>query len=376
MQDQDTPSSAGWRIGESICLELDFALSAITGYFEDAILPEDLFTFLQRIPPEWKTELRALIGGSRGFYSILESGAYLAGVLTESDYSQATLAIRELSLGTALERLAGQAASLGIEPQVDLSPVPRLVDLYVRMHAAYFQALGFNLSMDDLQILEMRRDIGIFAHIFSGEDLHTRFWHWLDRFYYEAYRPWRQARRDTVEDAMERASGVLGGRNKTGVPPDIAWLPPQNPLLRYPELTAAVKSGRIPVYFCGQPFGMSDTWSLHPGLLIASFDEPGILYKKFLTYADDLAERAHALADPTRLVILRIIRYFGMDNTGIAAFLGLSRPTVSIHARVLREAGLIRTHADGRSVRHEINTPEVRRLFQELEKFLALPDEN
>jgi DNA-binding transcriptional ArsR family regulator len=64
-----------------------------------------------------------------------------------------------------------------------------------------------------------------------------------------------------------------------------------------------------------------------------------------------------------------------MDNTEIAAFLGLSRPTVSIHARILREAGLIRTHADGRSVRHELNTPEVRRLFEELEKFLALPEE-
>ena len=376
MQDQDTPSSAGWRIGESICLELDFALSAITGHFEDAILPEDLFAFLQSLPPDWKTELRALIGGSRRFYSILESGAFLAGVLTGNDYSQATLAIRELSLGTALERLAGQAASLGIEPQVDLSPVPQLVDLYVRMRAAVYQGLGFNLSMDDVQVLEMRRDIEIAVHILYGEDLHTRFWHWLDRFYYEAYRPWRQAHRDTVEGAMERASVVLGSRDKTGVAPDIDWLPAQNPILRYPELTSAVKSGRVSVYFWGQPFGMSDIWSLLPGLLICSFDEPGILYKKFLAYADDLAGRAHALADPTRLVILRIIRHFGMDNTEIAAFLGLSRPTVSIHARVLREAGLIHTHADGRSVRHELNTPEVRRLFQDLEKFLALPEEN
>jgi DNA-binding transcriptional ArsR family regulator len=375
MQNQDIPSSAGWRIGESICMELDLALSAITGQFEDAVLPEDLFTFLQSLPPDWKTELRALIGDSRGFYSILESGAVLADVLTESDYSQATLAIRELSVGAALERLTGQAASLGIEPQVGLSPASQLIDLYVRLRAAAYQALGFNLSMTGLQVLEMRRDIEITVHILDGEDLHARFWHWLDRFYYEAYRPWRQARNDVVEGAMERASVVLGGRNKTGVAPDIAWLPAQSPILRYPEFTNAVNSGKVTVYFWGQPFGMSDSWSLLPGLLICSFDEPGALYKNFLTYADDLAKRAHALADPTRLMILRIIRYFGMDNTEIAAFLGLSRPTVSIHARILREAGLIRTHADGRSVRHELNTPEVRRLFEELEKFLALPEE-
>jgi len=238
--------------------------------------------------------LSALIGGSGGFYSILESGAFLAGVLTESDYSQATLAIRGLSLGTAFERLAGQAASLGIESQADLAPVAQLVDLYVRTRASVYQALGFNLSMDDIQVLEMRRDIEVFARILAGEDLHTRFWHWLDRFYYEAYRPWRQAYHETVEDATERASSVLGGRNKTGVPPDTSLLPVQNPILRYPELTSAVQSGRVSVYFWSQPFGMSDIWTLLPGLLICSFDERGLLYNKFLTYADDLAGRARA----------------------------------------------------------------------------------
>jgi DNA-binding transcriptional ArsR family regulator len=59
----------------------------------------------------------------------------------------------------------------------------------------------------------------------------------------------------------------------------------------------------------------------------------------------------------------------------MAAYLGLSRPTVSIHARVLREAGLIHSWEEGRITRHEINPEAVRKLFSELESFLDLPPE-
>jgi DNA-binding transcriptional ArsR family regulator len=375
MQDNKILSGPGWRIGESICLELDIALSAVAGHFEESILPEDLFGFLQSIPTNWKSELRTLLGVTHGFYSILESLGFLAGVLTVRDYGQATLAIRELNVQSAIDLLANLAAELGIEPVEGLDPLLCLIELYVRIRLAAYQAVGFNMSMDDIQAIEMRHDIEKAALTLYGEELHTRFWHWMDRFFYEAYHPWRLAHQDTVEQAVQRASGVLGASQKTGAPPELSWLPAQNPILRFPELTAAVKSGKIQVYFFSQPFGLSDVWSLTPGLLICSFAEPGVLYQNFLAYSRDLARRAQAIADPTRLVILRIIRYFGMDNTEIAAYLGLARPTVSIHARILREAGLIHSHADGRAVRHEIDGGEVRRLFQDLENFLALPDE-
>jgi len=65
----------------------------------------------------------------------------------------------------------------------------------------------------------------------------------------------------------------------------------------------------------------------------------------------------------------------GMANTEIAEYLGMSRPTVSVHAKILRQAGLIRSRQDGRLVRHEIVPAEVRRLFHDLERFLDLPEE-
>ena len=121
--------------------------------------------------------------------------------------------------------------------------------------------------------------------------------------------------------------------------------------------------------------GWLNSTALFPGLLIVSFAEPGAIYETFRAHAADVAARAAALADPTRLIILRIIRHYGMINTEIAGYLGISRPTVSIHAKILREAGLIRSTPQGRLVRHELVPAEVRRLFNDLERFLDLPQE-
>jgi ArsR family transcriptional regulator len=203
---------------------------------------------------------------------------------------------------------------------------------------------------------------------------HTQFWHWLDRFYYEFYRPWREAKAKSMELAEKRAITALGATKGTSVPPDMTWIPEPSPLVRYPDIQAAVQAGRLRVFFWVEPFGQADSWSLYPGWLLLSFAEPKLLYDNFQDFAQDVASRAKALGDPTRLIILRMIRHFGMINTEIADALGLARPTVSVHAKILREAGLIRSKQDGRQVLHEIAPSEVRRLFHDLEEFLDLPD--
>ena len=55
----------------------------------------------------------------------------------------------------------------------------------------------------------------------------------------------------------------------------------------------------------------------------------------------------HALSDPVRLEIVRHLA--GCDECSCGGFdIGLSKPTLSHHFRVLREAGVIRTRPDGR----------------------------
>jgi DNA-binding transcriptional ArsR family regulator len=124
-----------------------------------------------------------------------------------------------------------------------------------------------------------------------------------------------------------------------------------------------------------EPFGLADTWLVLPGEVFVSFAEPGEIFENFYSSTQILAKKIQALADPTRLIILRLIRNMGMTNTDMAEFLQISRPTVSIHAKILREAGLIRTEQDGRIMRHEIIPEHVHQLLKDLNRLLDLPPE-
>lgn len=367
--------NAGWTIGQSAALELDVALTAIGGYFVAGGLPEDFTVMLQALPAGWRAEWAELLDNSKGLLSLLEPAAYLAGVLLEADYSRATLAIRELTVEAALERLAEPAGRWAVTAGSGLSPQERLVEMSSRlMHAVYAEA-GFEVAEQDRTIRRFRQNMDRVVRILPGGDWHARFWHGLDRFTYRFYLPWREQRAGLLADLEKQAAGVLGAKEKTGQPPETAWLPAQNPLLRYPELQAAVKAGRLKVLFWVEPFGLADTWSLWPGRVIVSFAEAGVLYEKFQAFAHDVAARTKALADPTRLMMLRLIRHFGAINTEIAAYLNLARPTVSVHAKILREAGLIRSRTEGRAVRHEIVPEELQRLFVDLVYLLDLPND-
>jgi DNA-binding transcriptional ArsR family regulator len=59
-------------------------------------------------------------------------------------------------------------------------------------------------------------------------------------------------------------------------------------------------------------------------------------------------EVASAIADPVRREILLMLRDEPLSAGQIADRFAISRPAVSRHLRVLREAGLVRDTADGR----------------------------
>jgi DNA-binding transcriptional ArsR family regulator len=63
---------------------------------------------------------------------------------------------------------------------------------------------------------------------------------------------------------------------------------------------------------------------------------------------------AQALADPIRRDILRMLRYRGVTAGKIAGAFAVSRPAVSRHLRVLREAGLVRDTVRGREREYEL----------------------
>ena len=76
---------------------------------------------------------------------------------------------------------------------------------------------------------------------------------------------------------------------------------------------------------------------------------------------------AHALADPIRRDILRMLRHQPVSAGRIATAFPISRPAVSRHLRVLREARLVRDALSGRERVYRLTLDSL----SELEAFLA-----
>jgi DNA-binding transcriptional ArsR family regulator len=362
------------RIIYSIALELDTALGFAGGVLAAEHLSEELRDLCARVPADWLAQWPEFLGQPRAFFSLINYPALWAGVLAEPDYARATLPIRALTLGQALDFVSAQAARLGITADSGLPPAERLLLLERQSLLKASQAVGFEFSPDDALIRRVEQELQQVPRILFGGDLHSRFWHWMDRFYYEVYRPWRDTRAAALQ-ALEQHIRTILADTPPAAPPPLEWLPPQSPLLRLPQLNQAIRSGQLKVQFWVEPFSLFDAWILAENTLITSFAETGAIYNNLRRATTDIAARIQALADPTRLMILRMMRYLSMNNTDIADFLELARPTVSVHAKILREAGLIETHTAGRQVRHTINAAAIRQLFADLERFLDLPED-
>lgn len=75
----------------------------------------------------------------------------------------------------------------------------------------------------------------------------------------------------------------------------------------------------------------------------------------------------HAIADPSRRTILRLVRDEELSAGAIAAHFSISRPAVAQHVRVLLDAGLLRARREGTRRLYSLR-PEG---FEELAEFLG-----
>ena len=63
-----------------------------------------------------------------------------------------------------------------------------------------------------------------------------------------------------------------------------------------------------------------------------------------------------ALADPTRREILRLLRRGEMTAGELAERFDMTKPTMSHHFAVLREAELVSSRREGQTIRYSLNT--------------------
>jgi ArsR family transcriptional regulator len=71
------------------------------------------------------------------------------------------------------------------------------------------------------------------------------------------------------------------------------------------------------------------------------------LYPYLVTAALPLADRFQALADPTRLRILALLRIMELSVGELAQVLGQSQPRVSRHLKILADAGVLDRRKEG-----------------------------
>jgi DNA-binding transcriptional ArsR family regulator len=80
---------------------------------------------------------------------------------------------------------------------------------------------------------------------------------------------------------------------------------------------------------------------------------------------DDLDPVWKALADPTRRAILDLLRKNPRTTTEVVEQIpGLSRFGVMKHLAVLRDAGLVQTREEGRSVINSLNVIPIRMIYE------------
>jgi ArsR family transcriptional regulator len=63
-----------------------------------------------------------------------------------------------------------------------------------------------------------------------------------------------------------------------------------------------------------------------------------------------------AIADPTRREILHLLRKEEMTAGDVAARFDMTKPTMSHHFSVLKEAGLVTSRRDGQTIWYALNT--------------------
>ena len=77
----------------------------------------------------------------------------------------------------------------------------------------------------------------------------------------------------------------------------------------------------------------------------------------------------HAVADPTRRAILDRLRDGGVAVAELAAGFDMTRPAVSKHLRVLREARLVREEREGRQRVYRLTPVPLRDVSQWVEAY-------
>lgn len=156
----------------------------------------------------------------------------------------------------------------------------------------------------------------------------------------------------------ERAARDLSARARND--DDLRNLLPGNTFLHKDDFQPQIREARSRGELVVVPMGLAGSGQLYwalPGLSLVGVglqtaDRP----ERRRERSERAANRFKVLSDPTRVAILfELLRpsHNAATVTELASLFGLSQPTVSVHIKLLREAGLIQAQRDGNQVHYE-----------------------
>lgn len=83
-------------------------------------------------------------------------------------------------------------------------------------------------------------------------------------------------------------------------------------------------------------------------------------------HARRMAEMLKALADPTRMRILSLLRHGPLCVTDLCLALEMSQPAMSHHLRILRHNRLLKTSKEGKHVFYALADEHIQTLYQQI----------
>jgi len=134
---------------------------------------------------------------------------------------------------------------------------------------------------------------------------------------------------------------------------------------RLPDILAKIEVGQQPLLFVPCLFFGSSMYLEVSGLItIGTPVGQGDAAARALT--ESVARRLKAVADPTRLALLHSLASAPSSVGELAVLFRLAQPTVSMHVKLLRENGLVRSQREGGKLRLSADAAAVERLLEEL----------
>ena len=132
-----------------------------------------------------------------------------------------------------------------------------------------------------------------------------------------------------------------------------------------PDIVAKVEAGEqrllfVPCLFFGSSMYLEVSGLITIGTPVGQGDAAA----RALT--ESVARRLKAVADPTRLALLHSLASAPSSVGELAVLFRLAQPTVSMHVKLLRENGLVRSQREGGKLRLSADAAAVERLLEEL----------